>query len=361
MDIRESLKYGWKKLAETWWWITLASFYMPIGGALYLLAGFTASRWANNPDILGALNYRTFSSFLKSPVNLKSYIGYTITALVMFLIIYFFAGYIPSKWAANKQHNRVMFQTALIFFILNVTFALLSYLAIATASKQPPLFSFNMLVSQYFLQIANGVFGVTIFILIAVISYIYEKFTVKSALHLVVIYFITITLEFLLLQPFTFKMVANGRVVTPLIGIIMALIYFVFTTIALFISAETVIQDDLGKGTKKGLHLLWARSSILWTYLLVWIITFAISYIVEYFVMLSFRLTHTAPSSSFLTVPAILLTITMLGEAYLAFVTFKLALIFENKESENEDQEDSGEPADELNVEGKTSEGEAQA
>ncbi len=360
MDIKESLKYGWKKLAETWWWITLASLYLPIGSALYLLAGFTASRWTNNPDILGALNYRTFLSFLQIPTNLKLFVGYAIATLVMLLIVYFFAGYIPSKWAANKRHNRVMFRTALILFILNVTFAFFSYLAIVTASKQLHLFSFNMLISQYFTQITKGVFGTTILVLIAVISYIYEKFTVKSALHLVVIYFVTVTLEFLLLQPVTFKMVANQRVVTPSIGIIMALLYFAFTTIALFISAETVIQDALGKGTKKGLHLLWARSSILWTYLLVWIVTFAISYIVEYFVMLGFRLTHAAPSFPFLSTSAIMLTITMLGEAYLAIATFKLARIFESKESEKEDQEDSGEPADELNSEGKVSEGEAQ-
>ena len=350
MDIRESLKYGWKKLVETWWWITLASFYVPIGGALYLLAGFTASRWANNPDILGALNYRTFSSFLQIPTNLKLFVGYAIATLVMFCIIYFFAGYIPSKRAKNKQHNRIMLQTALIFFVLNIAFALFSYLAIATSSKQPPLFSFNMLISQYFLQIASGVFGITVFILIAVISYIYEKFTLKSALYLIVIYFVTITLEFLLLQPVTFKMAANARVVTPLIGIIMALLYFIFTTIALFISAETVIQNNLGKGTKRGLHLIVARSNILWTYLLVVVITFTISYIIEYVLMLGFRLTHTAPSSSFLTVPAIMLTITMLGESYLAFATFKLARIFESKESE---KEDSGEPTDGLNREGK--------
>ena len=90
MDIRESLKYGWKKLAETWWWITLASFYVPIGSALYFIVWLAVSRRANNPSILGVLNYNTLCSFPKSPANLKSFVSYVITAFVMFLIIYFF-------------------------------------------------------------------------------------------------------------------------------------------------------------------------------------------------------------------------------------------------------------------------------
>ena len=354
MDIRENLKYGWEKFVEAWWWITLASFYVPIGGVLYLLAGFTASRWTNNPNTLGMLNYKTFSSLLKSPVNLKSYISYIITAFVMFFIIYFFAGYIPSRRAANKRHNKLMFQTALVLFALNVMFMLFSYLAVALSSKQPYLFSFNMLISQYFAQVAKGVFGITIFVLIAVISYIYKKFTMKNALHIVIIYFVMITLEFVLLQPAVFRQASNSKVVTPLIGIIMALIYFIFITIAMFISIETVIQNNLGKGTKKGLYLLKARSSILWTYLLVWVIVFVFSFVIEYFATFSYKFTHVPPSVfSFLAMPTIIITVTLLGEAYLAFITFKLVWIFESKESEKETQDSSGQSTDNLNSESK--------
>ena len=341
MDIKRSLKYGWEKLVETWWWITLAAMYMPIGGALYFLTGFTASRWANNPDILGALNYDTFSSFLKSPINLKSYIGYVVTAFVMLSIVYLFAGYIPSKRAANKHHNSLMFKTTLVFFVFNAIFALFSYLAVALSSKQPNLFSFNMLLSQYFAQTASYVFGTSILILIAIISYIYEKFTMKNVFQLIIIYFITGTLEFLLVQPVMFKTMNGGQMVMPrvipLLGIITTTIDFALIIIAIFVSVETVIQDNLSEGTKRGLHLLWVRSSILWTYFLVWAIVFLTTFIVQYFVILSYRLTHIMPSVLSSSMAAtIAIIVASLGDAYILFATFKLARIFENRENAEE-------------------------
>ena len=180
IDIRESLKYGWKKLAETWWWITLASFYVPIGSALYFIVWLAVSHRANNPSILGVLNYNTLCSFPKSPANLKSLVSYVIAALVMFLIIYFFAGYIPSKRAVNKRHNRVMLQTALILFVLNVTFALTTLLISVLSLKHPQLYYFSIPFSKYFSQTSNSFFGVIAFVLIAVTSYDYEKFTIKT-------------------------------------------------------------------------------------------------------------------------------------------------------------------------------------
>ncbi len=355
MDIIESLKYGWKKLVETWWWITLASSYMPIGSALYFIVWLAVSRWANNPNILDMLNYNTLCSFPKSPANLKSFVSYVITALVMFLIIYFFAGYIPSKRATNKRHNRVMLQTALMLFVLNVTFALVTSLISVLSLKHPQLYYFSIPFSKYFSQTSNSFFGVIAFVLIAITSYIYEKFTMKNALHLVVIYFITVTLEFVFLRPIVLRIIIstfNTDAVIPLIVIIMSYAYFVFTTTVTFISVETVLQNSLGKGMKKGLRLLVLRSSILLVYLLVWIIAFVFPFVIEPFVNIILFLVH-APSFLFLSVMlATVLTAMLLGEAYLVFITFKLARIFESKESEKEVQ-GSSEPADGLNLDGK--------
>ena len=355
MDIIESLKYGWKKLVETWWWITLASSYMPIGSALYFIVWLTVSRWANNPNILDMLNYNTLCSFPKSPANLKSFVSYVITALVMFLIIYLFAGYIPSKRATNERHNRVMLQTALMLFVLNVTFALVTSLISALSLKHPQLYYFSILFSKYFSQTSNSFFGVIAFVLIAITSYIYEKFTMKNALHLVVIYFITVTLEFVFLRPIVLRIIIstfNTDAVIPLIVIIMSYAYFVFTTTVTFISVETVLQNSLGKGMKKGLRLLVLRSSILLVYLLVWIIAFVFPFVIEPFVNIILFLVHT-PSFLFLSVMlATVLTAMLLGEAYLVFITFKLARIFESKEIEKEVQ-GSSEPADGLNLDGK--------
>ena len=187
------------------------------------------------------------------------------------------------------------------------------------------------------------------FVLIAIISYIYEKFTMKNVFQLVTIYFVMETLEFVLLQPVMFETTSDGQVVTPLIGIIAALIYFVLLTIAIFVSVETVIQNNLGEGTKKGLYLLWARSSILWAYLLVWAIVFFTSFIIQYFVILGYRLTHIMPSVlSSSMMPTIMIIVTLLGDAYLVFTTFKLACIFGNKESEKKTQESSGQTTDTL-------------
>ena len=98
----------------------------------------------------------------------------------MFLIIYFFAGYIPSKRAANKRHNRVILQTALILFVLNVTFALTTLLISVLSLKHPQLYYFSIPFSKYFSQTSNSFFGVIAFVLIAVTSYDYEKFTIKT-------------------------------------------------------------------------------------------------------------------------------------------------------------------------------------
>ena len=357
MDIRESLKYGWKKLIESWWWITLASSYILFGSVLYFIVWLVVSRWTNNPNILGMLNYNTVCSFPKSPANLNSFVSYIVTTLTIFLIIYFFVGYIPSKRAANKRHNRVMLQTALILFALNVTFALITLLISVLSSKHPQLFYFNMLFSQYFSQTSNSFFGVIAFVLIAVTSYIYEKFTVRSALLLVVIYFITITLEFVFLRPVVLRIILtyNTEAVTPLIGPIMSYAYFVFTTIVTFISVETVLHNNLGKGTKSGLHLLVARSRILWVYILVWVIAFVSPFVAGHFVDIILFLMH-APPFLFLSVMlATFITAMLLGMAYLVFITFKLACIFESRDT----QEDSAELTDGLSPEGKVSEGEA--
>ena len=140
----------------------------------------------------------------------------------------------------------------------------------------------------------------------------------------------------------------------------MSYAYFVFTTTVTFISVETVLQNSLGTGIKKGLRLLVLRSSILLVYLLVWIIAFVSPFVIEPFVNIILFLVH-APSFLFLSVMlATVLTAMLLGEAYLVFITFKLARTFESRESGKEVQ-GSSEPADGLNSEGKVSEREAQA
>jgi hypothetical protein len=340
-DIKMSVAYGWKKFLETWWWITLAGLYMPVGGVLYLLAGITAARFTSNPDILEKLNYRTFILLTKTPPGIKWFVGYAITTLVMFAIIYFFAGFVPSKSAANKNHNRLMAKTAAIFSALNIVFALLSYFVIASSSTQPSPFSFNTMLSQYLSGIAKNVFGFIFFTIIAIISYIYEKFTLKNVFQATVIYFVMETLQIIIsdsFMPIT-RRVTNA-VPSPyniLIAYVAAFVIIVFT---IFIMAETVLQDSLNKGTKRGLHLLHMRSNLVWTYIAVYIVVYVVIYAFDYVMFLSYRVTHITPSSfSFYAVPTVWAFVSALGEAFLVFVTFQLARMFENRENQTENYE----------------------
>ena len=340
-DIKMSIAYGWKKFLETWWWITLAGLYMPVGGALYLLAGVTAARFTSNPDTLGELNYRTFILLTKTPPGIKWFVGYAITTLVMFAIIYFFAGFVPSKSAANKNHNRLMAKTAAMFSALNIAFALLSYFVIASSSTQPSPFSFNTMLSQYLSGIAKNVFGFIFFTLIAIISYIYEKFTLKNVFQATVIYFIMETLQIIIsdsFMPITHR--ATNAVPSPYNILIAYVAAFVIIVLTIFIMAETVLQDSLSKGTKRGLHLMHMRSNLVWTYIAVYIVVYIFIYAFNYFMFLSYRLTHITPSAflSYAT-PTISGIIFTLGEAFLVFVTFQLAHIFENRENQTENHE----------------------
>ncbi len=335
-EIKESLKFGWKEILGTWWWISLSALYIQIGGFLYWFAGFTAARWVNNPEILDKLNYRTFSFYFDSPVGLRWNIGHTIMVFVMFSIFYFFAGYLPSKRAKNKNHSVIMLKTALWFFVLNCILVLFSYLAILFSPRQAALLSFGTVLSQYLSQIAHNVFGITLFIAIALISYIYEKFTEKNVFQLVMVFFVVQTIDFIIMISFRTLSYVNGNVLKifsrPSLGIFEAIAYSVVFIVAIFIASETVIWNNFKEGVKRGLYLLYHRGNIVWAYFFIYACLFAISFGVSWIPYLRSKAYYGVNSHLFSTAATIIpFILFILVSSFLVVTAFKLAYLFEKR------------------------------
>ncbi len=344
MEIQKSLSYGWKKLKETWWWVSLTLLYGQIGGLLYLFAGFTAMKFTGNPELLSKFSYNSFQSSIKLGIIPKNVGSYFISLVIMFLMLYFFAGYLPSKKAANKNHNVLMLKVAIWFFIINVAFAALSALVMKSANpSNPNMYSKSIIASQIISQM-SGIFSVNLFIGIALISYIYEKFSEGNAVRVLTVYFIFALLPIVISSAtlFTTYLPTNHgapKPVSPLFALVQALIFFVIYSVEIFVLPETALQNDLTKGFQRGFYLMREKGRIIFFYLILYVIEYAFFYICS-FLSVRNRISSIVSTTFYQWLFGMLM-------AFVILSSFRLAYLFENKDelfkepSADENQQDS--------------------
>ncbi len=329
MEIQKSLTYGWEKLKEIWWWVSLSILYLQIGGLLYLFAGFTAMKFTGEPEFLSKLSYNSFQSYLSSGLNSQNIVGYFIALFIMFLMLYFFAGYLPSKKAANKNHKTVMAKVAVWFFIINALIMLFSVLIMKLSNpSHPGAYSKAMVIYRLFSQF-SAIFGAALFIVIALISYIYKKFSERSAFQISIVYFIFALIPIVISSTslFTTYLPSNHgspRPVSPLFGFIEVLISFVIYSVEVFVLPETVLQDDLKKGFQRGLYLMKEKGRIIFFYLMLYALYFVVFYATS-FISLKSRVLSPVFMAFYQWFPGMI-------EAFIVLSSFRLAYFFENRD-----------------------------
>ncbi len=334
MEIRKSLAYGWEKLKETWWWVSLSLLYGEIGGLLYLFAGFTAMKFTGEPEFLSKLSYNSFQFSLKLGIGFKNLPNYLIALVIMFLILYFFAGYLPSKKAANKNHNKLMLKVAVWFFVIDVFIAVLSVFIVKSSNPSNPNLYSKFIVASGIISQLPGILGVNLFVGIALISYIYEKFSERNAFQISALYFLFALIPIVVssVSLFTTYLPTNPgspRPVSPLFGFVEALIFFVIYSVEIFVLPETVLQDNLKKGFQRGFYLMKEKRRIIFFYLLLYVLADIIFY-VSSLLLTKNRIT------SIISVSFYRWFFGMVG-AFVVLSSFYLAYFFENRDELFED------------------------
>jgi len=261
---KESLIYGLKKVKEAWWWILPASLYIPIGGFIFWFLGFTIAKWLYNPDILEKLNFSTFRTLLwENPFsmgNYKTFASVLATTFLMYLILYFFTGYLPSKKAANKNHSRLMLNVTVWYFVLYILLALICN-ALIKLNIHGKNIILNFALNELFKNICRTTFGAIGYITIAFISYMREDFSIKHVFYAVLILIGVEILKVLTISLPTAMSTygTNGPNTNTLFlksGFVETFIAWLLTIFGFFEISTTLLYKNFFEGIKKGFLLI---------------------------------------------------------------------------------------------------------
>lgn len=264
------------------WWFILSLFTVHILGLFISFVGFTLARLEDSERLKVTINYGWFTHIYNAHFPYPSVTQFTFRQIILwflqksialfliFLVLYFFWGIIPTLKKPDSRHRKLLLKTGAVFFVANVFLDVVYMIIMKRFDSQTLLNNLKAFeLTTTFLEDLFLPISIVSFISIGIISLLLGRgFVGKSAARIVAFEYIISLLIFIFSIPST---IVRSPKFQPFISGTLTFLTFIIGFILIILSYYFYIpiarEDNFKNAIKEGFELIRKYPELIWIFL----------------------------------------------------------------------------------------------